>query len=305
LILGIILIITRRIDGWGYGVAMLTLLFFGHIAQFLNPDVESDYPGAVRLLELAAFPLLWSISNQITLKFTKGMKVKGAGNVLSTGKKNLVRANAFQSILLLSDKSSSFTTYQKLNKLLAETFNADFNFVFLPPDSNGQVTIPSGYDLIRDSFRSTLSIESEKISALITAMKQLRPLRISASSSSLDTSNIAITFNLAQTGPLLAAYIPTLDGKKTSLGIVLLSPYSGYQWSRDDQAMLNKIAVSLGPIMQSKDQIEALFKELDETKKKLQTVEVSLNKIKLQKQESMSKVEINNENPGFEDETSP
>jgi len=281
--LSFVLLLIRKRDGWGYGLAMVGTLLLGHLTQLLYPDWSSDYPGAVRLFEIAAFPLLWSIPNQIAVQMTKEIESDGHFSPLDESIQPRIEPNIFQSLLSLTDKSSPETTYQKLTKLLAETFLADFSFVFLPPDTKGQVLIPSGYDMIRDAYRSTLSIESEKIPTLVSAMDRSRPLRLSTDSKSPDTRNIAKTLNLAQTGHLLVAFIPSLLGSNPSLGVALLSPYSKQQWSRDDQAFLNKIAMSLGPLLQPAELVEAMNQELEESKKKLSAVEALLLETQSQK----------------------
>lgn len=67
LTIGIILILIRRPNGWGYGLSMLGTLAIGHVLQLIFPDLGSDFPGSVRLFEMASFPLLWAIPNRFNL----------------------------------------------------------------------------------------------------------------------------------------------------------------------------------------------------------------------------------------------
>jgi len=281
--IGLILVLIRKRNGWGYGLAMISILFFGHLVQLFYPDNNSDFPGAVRLFELAAFPLLWSIPNHVAVNICKGNGSIEKDDSLGVSSHSRGESTAFHSILSLADKSSPTTIHQKIAKLLAESFHADFSFVFHPPDSQGQVIIPSGFDSIRGAFRSTLSIDGEKIPMLVTAMNRLRPLRLSATSNSPETRIIAKTFNLAQTGHILAAFVPSFVGNSHTMGIVLLSIQSKRQWSRDDQALLNKIAASLSPILYPKEQVKTMLTELDNSKQKLSEVEALLTETKAQK----------------------
>jgi len=234
---------------------------------------------------------LWSIPNQIAVQIAKGIDSEGQISLVEDGTLR-IEPNIFKSLLSLTDKSPPETTYKKLTKLLAETFLADFSFVFLPPDSNGQVQIPSGYDLIRDAYRSTLSIDGDKIPSMVSAMERSRPLRLSANGISPDNRNIAKILNLAQTGHILVAFIPSFLESNPTLGVALLSPYSKQKWSRDDQAFLNKIAMSLGPLLQPSNLVEEINQELVESKKKLSSVEALL--LETQSQKDNLQIELSN-----------
>jgi hypothetical protein len=61
LLSGVVVLLLRRPNGWGLGLAMLAGLFAGHLAHWLAPVEASDFAGAVRLAELAVYPLLLAL----------------------------------------------------------------------------------------------------------------------------------------------------------------------------------------------------------------------------------------------------
>jgi hypothetical protein len=55
------LLLIRQPEGFGNGLGMVILLFLGHLAHLVTPLPQGDFPGAVRLAQLAAFPLLLTL----------------------------------------------------------------------------------------------------------------------------------------------------------------------------------------------------------------------------------------------------
>ena len=85
---------------------------------------------------------------------------------------------------------------------------ADISLLILPPDDNGKVYIQCGYDLIRETFLPNISLDSQDIPMLVSALKRGRPLRLPASSTSPDIIKIARALDLGRTGHILAASRP-------------------------------------------------------------------------------------------------
>ena len=60
-LIGALILLIRRPSGWGYGIAFLTLAFLGHIMYLWSDRTTGDFPGAVRLAYLAAYPILLTL----------------------------------------------------------------------------------------------------------------------------------------------------------------------------------------------------------------------------------------------------
>ena len=60
-LLGLFLLAVRRPNGWGYGIAVFLLSFAGHLLYIIFGRVDGDFPGAVRLAHMAAYPILLTL----------------------------------------------------------------------------------------------------------------------------------------------------------------------------------------------------------------------------------------------------
>jgi signal transduction histidine kinase len=273
LIAGSILLLIRRPNGTRYGLFMMAVLAFGHIGQMLYSDTTSDYPGIVRFFELAAFPLLWALPNRFNLPISVSQRPAAEPVVRASVEKRRYGINpeTFQTILSLPSIPVSETGYQRITKLLAETFFADICMVILPPNDTGQITIPSGYDLIREIYLQPVAFSNDRIPLLVSAMNHMRPLRLPASSTSVDLVSLGQYLEIGRTGHLLAAFVPPAQGNQPIMGFILISPYTDRRWSREDQAFLNKIATTIALNMRQSNQLDKSRKELEITQQNLKS----------------------------------
>lgn len=276
IILGSILLLVRGPNGSRYGLAMMFVLALGHIGQMLYPDMSSDYPGVVRVFEMAAFPLLWTIPNRFNIPIAKTSRSGPYSVPIEEKRKYGVKPEIFHTILSLSAKSKQALTCQKMAKLLAETLLADIGLVMLPPDEDGQILFECGYDLIRETHLPPVMLSVDQVPLLVSAMEHMRPIRLPASSTSIDLDSLGKHLEIGRTGHMLAAFVPSLKGNVPLMGFVLISPYSDRRWSREDQAYLNKIATTLANNLRHSEELEKNQKELDITKQNLQSFQTLL-----------------------------
>ena len=59
--LGLLILLARRNPGWGLGLAMLVGLAIGHLGNLFILTPSSDYSGAIRLAQMASYPLLLAL----------------------------------------------------------------------------------------------------------------------------------------------------------------------------------------------------------------------------------------------------
>ncbi|NJC95023.1 MAG: hypothetical protein FIB03_01590, partial [Anaerolineae bacterium] len=57
-VFGLFLLLIRRPNGWGNGMAVFLLAFAGHLLHMILGRVDGNFPGAVRIAYMAAYPLL-------------------------------------------------------------------------------------------------------------------------------------------------------------------------------------------------------------------------------------------------------
>ena len=74
ILLGILGLVLHRPKGWSYGFAMLILGFFGHLLTLVYP-MEGNFPGIVRLAQLAMFPILLTLNQRLPFPAQSGQRV--------------------------------------------------------------------------------------------------------------------------------------------------------------------------------------------------------------------------------------
>ncbi len=76
LVLALFATVIRKPNGWGNGTAMLLLSFLGHLFYILLPKPDGDFPGIVRLAQLAAYPMLLTLPQRFPspVKLLKAVK---------------------------------------------------------------------------------------------------------------------------------------------------------------------------------------------------------------------------------------
>jgi hypothetical protein len=65
---GGLLSIIRRPLGYGIGLSMFALLFLGQLVYFINPLPPGNFPGIVRLTQIAAYPLLLTLPSRFSME---------------------------------------------------------------------------------------------------------------------------------------------------------------------------------------------------------------------------------------------
>jgi signal transduction histidine kinase len=276
-VIGLLILLIRRPNGWGNGVAIVLLSFLGHSMHMLYGRTEGDFPGAVRLMHLAAFPILMTLpqrfpapGSRITTVKQQDVPVAGERRRYSTDPKT------FHALLALAGESQSDKVSQAITRAIAQTMLADLCFLIYLTDNNNQMQIASGYDLIREENLEGGSLNKNLIPMLTNALQRGRPLRLPSSSTSADIKGLSDLLGLNNPGHILS--VPIVTPEKDPLGgVLLLSPYSNRLWSAEDQAFLTNIAISLVPIIQRGQRMTTLEQRGEQTR---QALDVAQERIK-------------------------
>jgi len=288
LILGLTLLILRRPNGWEYGLGMMIIVSLGHILHLIVPQADSDFPGFVRLAQMAAYPILFSLPRRFNLPPKEVPVIEAAPVVIQQPiiherPRYGIEPEYFKTLLSILGESSGPQLCKAISRTVAETMLSDICLVLLPPGSSGEFYIQCGYDLIREEALGSMSLDPEQLPLLSSAMKKSRPLRLPASSTSQDLTSIGNILGLGSTGHLLAGFVQSPEGE-SSLGILLLSPHSDRRWSREDQNYLEQISEGLAPILHRAKQWESTQEELEKTKNNLQTFQAMLEETQVENQ---------------------
>ena len=290
-VFGLFILLIRRPNGWGYGMAVFLLSFIGHLLHLLFGRVDGDFPAFVRLAHMAAYPILMTLpqrfpapSNALTTVKQQDAPSSGERRRYSTDPKT------FHALLALAGESSSDKVSEAITRAIAQTMLADLCFLIYLTDNKNQMQIASGYDLIREENLEGGSMNKSVIPMLTNALQRGRPLRLPSSSTSADIKGLSDLLGLTNPGHLLS--VPIVTPEKDPIGgVLLLSPYSNRLWSAEDQAFLANIALSLVPVIQRGQKMTSLEQRGEQTKQALDVAQARLADLERRNSELLKQVE--------------
>ncbi|MDQ2693399.1 MAG: ATP-binding protein, partial [Chloroflexota bacterium] len=267
-LLGLIILGLRRPNGWGYGLAMFMLSLAGHLLYLMVGRTDGDFPGAVRLAHMAAYPILLTLPQRFPSPANRLTSIKQQDAPIGERRKYSTDPKTFHALLALAGESQTDKLSQAITRAIAQTMLADLCFLIYLTDNNSQMQIASGYDLIREENLEGGSLNKAIIPMLTNALQRGRPLRLPSSSTSADIKGLSDLLGLTNPGHLMS--VPIISPEKEPLGgVLLLSPYSNRLWSAEDQAFLTNIAASLVHIIQRGQKMNSLEIKGEQTKQAL------------------------------------
>jgi len=279
--IGALILLVRRPNGYGNGLAVLVLISLGHLGHLVGHlafHEDGNYSGIIRLAYMAAYPILLTLPQRfpapvsmeavsVTSPPEKPAKKKTDAPVQER-RRYSTDPKTFHALLALAAESSAPKVSQAITRAIAQTVLSDLCFLMYLTDNKNQMIIASGYDLIREEGLEGGSLNKNSIPMLASAMQRGRPLRLPASSTSADIKGLGELLGLPNPGHLLAVPIVTPD-KESIGGVILLSPYSNRLWTAEDQAFLTNIATSLVPIIQRSQKVSKLEQVNEQAKQAL------------------------------------
>jgi signal transduction histidine kinase len=235
ILLGVLFLLMERPEAWGVGLGLLLLNLAGYVMHVLWGNPESDFAAAIRLAQLASYPLLPSLAHRLTVRPVEAVKSQ---NIEADSKRRYTAdPRAVHAWLLVAVERDPEKMRLALARAFAQTMLADLCFLVPKPAAGGEVSFEYGYDLIRDEEIPSKRINQADISNLAGAILRGRPIRLGDTGQvAPDLQHFADAIGLEHPGNLLA--IPLASGEQTWGSIVLLSPYSKRVWSVADQNYL-------------------------------------------------------------------
>ena len=137
-----------RTDG-ATGLAVFLLAFAGHLLHMMLGRFEGNFPGAVRLTYMAAFPILMTLPQRFPAPVTGPTTIKQHAPV-DERRRYSTDPKTFHALLALAGESSADKLSQAITRAIAQTMLADLCFLIYLTDNKNQMQIASGYDLIRE-----------------------------------------------------------------------------------------------------------------------------------------------------------
>jgi signal transduction histidine kinase len=289
-LLGLFLLGVRRPNGWGYGIAVFLLSFAGHLLYLMIGRIDGDFPGAVRLAHMAAYPILMTLPQRFPSPSDRLTSIKQQDTPVGERRKYSTDPKTFHALLALAGESATDKLSQAITRAIAQTMLADLCFLIYLTDNNNQMQIASGYDLIREENLESGSLNKTIIPMLTNALQRGRPLRLPSSSTSADIKGLSDLLGLTNPGHLMSVPIVTPD-KEPLGGVLLLSPYSNRLWSAEDQAFLTNIAISLVPIIQRGQKMISLEIKGEQAKQALDVAQARVTDLERRNYELIKQME--------------
>jgi signal transduction histidine kinase len=263
---GGLVLLVRKPPAWANGLWMLVLLFSGHLAHLLLLPYGQDYPSAVRLAQVAAFPFLLTLPGRFPQAQAKAPQPSGTtvkpGDVAARSALNLYAApGLWNSLTNLAAESDPHRLCNAVTAMLARTMGADLCLLLLPPSEDGRITIECGFDAGRERYIESRTIEKRMLPMLSASLQMGRSRRLSAANTSPDMNGLAEALDLERVGNLM--FVPVLSsGGVPVASIILISPYTGREWSAEEQSFLGVLAKLLVHLLQRSQEMIAVQDEL-------------------------------------------
>ncbi len=256
-LIGSALLLIRRPSGWPIGMGMLAVLLIGYLFQVLV-FYSGDFPGFVRLAQLAAFPLLFALPERSPVRGEAPIPAQQTSAqaenktdkpIVKERRRYSADPKTVHAFLSLAIESNPKNMVMTVTRAIGQAMLSDLCLLSSAPDNSGQFAILGGYDLIREESLEGVTLSRDDVPVLATSIQKGRPLRLPAShATSPDIKTLYEVIGLANPGNLMA--VPLIGQNQAILGgILLLSPYSNRVWSADDQTYLTNAAEQLALIL--------------------------------------------------------
>jgi len=264
-LLGILALSMRRPNGWGNGLAMLLLAFIGHLLTLIWP-MDGDFPGFVRLTQMALFPILLTIVYRFPDSASVRKPVVKADNSAeertTERRRYSTDPKTLHALMSLAAEVNAEKIGCAMTRGIAQAMLADLCFLLTLAEDKS-LSITCGYDLIREENLEGIAVNKDLIPMLANAIQRGRPLLLPASSTSSDLKGLGQILGLSNPGHLLS--VPITSRERGPMGgILILSPYSNRLWNAEDQAYLSNVSTLFIPILERGQRASLLETERDQ-----------------------------------------
>ncbi|TAK12470.1 MAG: hypothetical protein EPO32_08495 [Anaerolineae bacterium] len=269
---GAFLLFVSKPAHWGAGAVMLLLVAVGALVQMFAA-LPGDTPGMLRVAQLAAFPLLFSLPRRLDLGPAPAQVITAPTvearspeapvppaavapvPAEANGKRQAgLPASEFKAIVQLAASDKPEEVAQLLVRHLAHGLLADVTLLMTPPDSGGQIIVMCGYDLIREEPMGGTLLDQKVIPGYAEALQRGRALQIPESNK---LEKLARALGTQKAGHLLVLPLANAEGKPLA-ALALLSPYSKRVWNADDQLYVREAAPLISHLLEKTQRLVTL-----------------------------------------------
>ncbi len=267
-VVGGAILVRRKPAGWTFGLAAVIILAVGVLIDTLWPTPpDGQYSIFVRVAAMSAYPMLLTLPHRFQIPTDRrmprpapairtGAEPGDEQQFIQERRRYSTDPKTLHALLALSSETDADRINQTIARAVSQSMLADLCFIIYLAEDKKQLTIGSGYDLIREENLEGGMLNRESIPMLSSAIQRGKSLRLPASTTSSDLKGLSDLLGLPSPGNLLN--VPITSEKGPQGGILLLSPYSNRVWSAEDQTFLGSIAENLLPVIERGRKIAGL-----------------------------------------------
>ena len=300
LLFGILSLLTRRPEGWGFGLSMFITLAVGIALHLLLLPTGGDYPMTIRLCQMIAYPFLLLLAQRFPVEAEQGVEqnAQPTGTSIATSPSDTglaVSPEIWQALQNLAAESDPQQLARGITAFLAETMDADLCLLLAMPDAGGRILIQSSYDRVAKRYLELAALESQALPTLNSAIRMGRARRLPGSSTTPDLVELAQAIGIETTGNLLLTPILAPDGNPVA-GLLLLSPDSGRDWSQDEVATASMLGKLLVQFLQHSQEMISLEQDLTQSRQNVRLAQEQAQKAIEERQKLRDQLAVLQEN---------
>lgn len=237
----LLLVLTQPAQ-WKLAAVGFAILAAGYFSQSPLWAAPKLLPELVRLVNAFAYPLLAIVAARAMIQ------TEAPGQVRKERQQALDRlaytrsaeANIAMALASLASAENPDHLAARAARAVAETMRSEYCLVLTPPDEEGEFSVATGYDLIREQVLPGAPLDEKRSPALVAAFRKHEDLRLSDQSEEPDVFALQRLLGLGSTGPVL--FVPVAGDREVYGGILLLSPFARRSWTDDQEELVRGMA---------------------------------------------------------------
>ncbi len=294
LIGGLLILFIRRPQEWGLGVGFMGLMLAGVMAHLLIETEAGNFAGFVRLAQLCTYPLLPGLVRRLSPDTEAAAEPVRSEDTVQSQRRGQTDPRIIQAWLDISNQTEPLKVGELLAEAISRTMVADLAFISSVPDPFGQVNFICGYDLIREEALPGFSLPQNRIPLLASSIQRNKPLKLSPQGNPpQDLKAICEAVNVRDPGHVLV--IPLQHGNQVVGSVMIMSPYSNYGWSMEDQANLQANSGRMAAVLNRALEQNALGASGENSQQVLEAARTQILALEQQVQVLRSSAETNPE----------
>ncbi len=306
-ILGLVLAALKRPVGYAYGAIMFFILGAGWGAHLALLPYGGDYPSALRLAQMIAYPFLLlapqrfivppveSSPDALTERSLSGAYLTEVETTTPSSANVYAHPAIWEALTRLPDIKKPDDMIAEIVRILAQIAEADYCVWLTPPDSNGNVTARAAYDRLAQRFLESKVLDAAHLPMISSAARMGRARRLSSASSSPDLAAFAEVFGFEKGGNLL--FIPsTAAENELAESVVLLSPITKKDWNQDEQDALSAILNMLAQFLHHSWETNRLRAEITQARQQVQLAQDQAHRALEENQKLRGQIAVMQEN---------